>query len=231
VEGRVGLDLLCQSPRKEEREELRSHFDGMSGAERQDLVDRLLLRVALFVGDLQASQSHHHSRPYGLLDHLMGVALGTLRRLVLVDLESRERVGPLPQKRMVWIYGGLVLGLLHDLAKVLDLDVWSPEGQDRWNPLAEPLALFLHRNHLSTSGPRFWHYRAGRGVTHELLFPLFASLVLPPEAVAYLGPAFGFLAAAWMSEATGQRPSQVPEIALEIARIVREEDIESAMAK
>lgn len=77
------------------------------------LIRRVLAGFIPIAGSLPASERHHHSWPFGLFEHSLEVALGTLlgitaaaRRSVLVG----QLVAPT-----------LVVALLHDVGKVFDV--------------------------------------------------------------------------------------------------------------
>ncbi|HLY11297.1 MAG TPA: TraI domain-containing protein [Planctomycetota bacterium] len=205
---------------------VRDALRSLSPVEKDDLVDRLVLRLALMVMDLQGSQSHHHNRPYGLLEHLLSVARAVVSRLGPALQVTADRAVP-ERERDLWVYGGFLMGLLHDLGKVLDLDVQRPDGGDRWNPLGEPLAAFCARNGIRTTGPDWWQYRRGRGLTGHVWhgIPLF-SLLLPRPVTDVLGPRLFLLTDAMILHGMSERLSHVPPHAMQIARVVAEVDVE-----
>jgi hypothetical protein len=70
-----GEELLrATTERRNLLQGIRDRLSSMTREEKDELVDRLFARVALFLFDLPASESSHHSRRFGLLDHLLEVA-------------------------------------------------------------------------------------------------------------------------------------------------------------
>src|SRR6516225_6716853 len=65
----IGLAVLAEPKRRRLCQKIRNYMVGYDLEDKIDLVERLLLRYALYVMDLQASEKHHHAVPYGLLDH------------------------------------------------------------------------------------------------------------------------------------------------------------------
>jgi hypothetical protein len=131
----------------------------------------------------------------------------------------------------MWHYAALAGGLTHDLGKVLDLEVAMPDGKDRWNPQAEPLALFCRRNGLEKTGPEFWKHRPGRGVRfHAWQGPLLIPLVLPPAAPAYLGPRLALVSNALIAQTLDRAPEPLDPIAAHIAKTIHEADVETSKA-
>jgi hypothetical protein len=204
---------------------IRDRLEHLTKAEKRELVDRLLVRFALFVFDLPASERHHHARPYGLLDHSLEVARKAVGRLS----EPSFRVSPDPianhRERPLWIYSALVLGLAHDAGKVLDLEVALPDGRDRWDPVREPLAAFAARNGLAGTGPAFWRFRPGRGLhAHKAQALEVLPLLFTPEIRSYLGGRLEEALALYFD----QTASGVCEAARAVVEAVRECDRESA---
>src|SRR5258706_8327008 len=74
LDPRLGEEILEATPeRRASRDAIRSVLLGIDLAERKDLVHRVLVRFALYAGDLPASESSHHARPFGLFDHSLEV--------------------------------------------------------------------------------------------------------------------------------------------------------------
>jgi hypothetical protein len=198
--------------------------------EKDELVDRLVGRLALMVMDLQGSQWHHHSRPYGLLTHLLVVARDVVARLKSA-LRVSEDYAENHREQGIWLYGSFLMGLLHDLGKILDLEVRRPDGKDRWNPMVEPLAAFCARNGIKRTGPDWWQYRRGRGLAGHAWhgWPLL-SLLLPRSVIDYLGHRLFVLIDAAILYGMSTRRSHVPPYAMEIARVVAEVDVNVSRA-
>src|SRR5689334_8364531 len=79
-----------------------------------DVLTSVLAGFFPLVRDLAASERHHHSWPFGLVEHSLEVALGTLSIISTAAYRSdivAQLVGPT-----------LTVALLHDLGKVFDVD-------------------------------------------------------------------------------------------------------------
>jgi hypothetical protein len=220
LEGTVERRNLCES--------IRFHM-GIYAEQREQLVERLLLRFALYVGDLQASEKHHHAVPYGLIDHSLQVAQKVALALGGPCWRVSEDYATNRWEKPPWIYSALVAALFHDLGKVLDLEVATPDQKDRWNPQVEPLSAFSGRNGLKKTGPEYWSYRRGRGYnSHDLngskLFPL----VLPPQAGVFLGHRLAHVSQAMLALTLDRPPVGVHEFAVHIAKAIHKADIESS---
>src|SRR5260221_2077521 len=82
LDRRLGEEILEATPeRRSSRDAIRSVLLGVDRAERHERVDRVLVRFALYVGDLPASESNHHARPFGLFDHSLEVARAAVEEL------------------------------------------------------------------------------------------------------------------------------------------------------
>jgi hypothetical protein len=78
------------------------------------LLKAILAAFLPLVKDLPASERHHHAWPFGLVEHSLEVALGTLVRIADAARRS-DLVAPL-------VAPALAVALLHDLGKVFDVD-------------------------------------------------------------------------------------------------------------
>jgi hypothetical protein len=231
LDASLGLAVLSDSRRRSLCRAIRESMDGLQKEERDVLLDRLFLRFALYVMDLQASEKHHHAVPFGLLDHSLEVTLQVARKMSGPPFRVSEDYATNYHQKPPWQYAAIVCALLHDAGKAQDLDVVTPDGKDRWDPVAEPLALFCHRNGLTKTGPEFWRYRAGRGVRfHSWHGPMVFNLVLPPGATPYLGHRLALVSDAMIAETLDRAPEAPNEIAERIARIIHESDVETSKA-
>ncbi len=153
------------------------------------LIDRLLIRFAIYVGDLGASEKNHHAEPYGLYEHSLEVAVESVRKLHSARFRVSEDPSHEHHERPLWIYGAFILGLLHDVGKAFDQDVLGPGEKELWNPLVEPLLSFLSRHRLSRTPPELRKYHPKRGLKrHTWLGLLLLQKILPKEAIGLLGP-------------------------------------------
>ncbi len=202
----------------------------MTPEEKDALVDRVLVRLALFVFDLPASESHHHSRQFGLLDHLLEVACETAGELsspgfqVSPDPAVNHREGPL------WVYAGVVAAIAHDIGKPLDLDVTLPGASRCWDPKTEPLRLFCERHGQGGTGPLLWHFHPQRGTdNHERHIGTLLPLVLTPEVQGYLGPRLPSVLSVLSSNQEWSTSAKISPTAREVVRVVRRFDESTAL--
>ncbi len=191
----VGWKILSARRRRLEiLEETRDLLIGLPMQARPSLVDRLAARFALYVWDLPASERDHDAGPFGLLDHSLEVARRAVGELVRPSFRPSEDPAVNYREQPVWAYSGFVLGLLHDLGKVLDLDVLAPGGESPWNPASEPLGLFLKRLGRAGSGRECWRWKIGRGLNgHVPKGEALVPAVLPSAARNLLGQRLGIL--------------------------------------
>lgn len=221
----LGLEILRGTPsRRNCVQGIRDALASMSREQKDELVDRVLARLALFVFDLPASERNHHAGRFGLLDHLLEVAFHTARELsgpafvVSPEPQIQHREGPL------WAYGGVIAAVAHDIGKPLDLEVAAPGSSERWDPMREPLKCFCDRHGLAETGPELWHFRPGRGMrSHDRAIPQLLPLVLPPQVDEFLGPRLGSILRALSEEDWAETPG-IQGIACEVVRVVRRID-------
>lgn len=186
---RAGWDILSLRPRRLEiLDETRDLLIGVPMKDRRELVDRLALRFAAYVGDLPASERSHASQEYGLLDHSLEVARATVGELVRPGFRVSEDPAANYREQPVWAYSGFVLGLLHDLGRLFDLDVLPKGTKNPWDPRTETLLAFLKRLGMRSSGRGSWRWHPGRGQNKQIqsgnaLVPL----VLPLSVKELLG--------------------------------------------
>lgn len=204
---------------------IRDRLTSLSREEKDELVDRVLARLALFVFDLPASESNHHSGRFGLLDHLLEVAHQTVHEVsgpgfrVSPEPSVNHREGPF------WAYAGLIGAIAHDIGKPLDLDVMGPGTSTTWDPLTEPLKLFCERNGLAETGPGLWHFHRGRGMSgHERHIVSILPIVLTSAATEYLGPRLGSVVDALTRREIWEASREVWIPAREIVRVIRRLD-------
>jgi len=182
-------ESITTSPRRREiLVEISDLLIGIPKEDRPDLVDQAAHRLALYVVDLPGSEKHHHREPYGLLDHSLEVARAATRELVRPSFRVSEDPAANYREQPIWAYSGFVLGLLHDVGKVLDLEVVLPGGTSAWNPLSEPLSSYLAREGRKSSGSETWRWTKGRGLNgHVWKTEALTPLVLPLRSRDYLG--------------------------------------------
>lgn len=148
----------------------------------------LIRRFAAFILDLPASEFHHHSKTGGLFTHSLEVVLASLKRFEQHLVQEINTDGSLNtmatlQRKHRWQYGVAVAALLHDLGKVIDIQV-QVQNQS-WNPFQEGLETFLGRFQ-SDEYTALW--REGRKPNeHESWTPLFAALLMSSEEITFAG--------------------------------------------
>ena len=119
------------------------------------LLKHVLARFFPLVYDLPASERHHHRWRFGLVDHSLEVALGTLFRIST----AARRSDAVAQ----FVAPTLAVALFHDLGKLFDVIVEDQTSGQRWNPLVESLSSFLNRPERNTSNSVRTSWRRGRG--------------------------------------------------------------------
>ncbi len=226
----AGLEILRgTAARRNCVQGIRDALASMSLEQKNELVDRVLARLALFVFDLPASERNHHARRFGLLDHLLEVAFHATRELsgpsfqVSPEPSVQHREGP------VWAYGGVIAAIAHDIGKPLDLEVAAPGSSELWDPSREPLKCFCDRHGLPGTGPELWHFRPGRGMrSHERAIGLLLPVVLPPRVGEFLGPRLASILRAMSEEDWTDAPG-ILKPARDVVRVVRRIDRASSI--
>jgi len=148
-------------------------------------VSKLMDTLTLWVMDLPASESNHHSYPYGLLDHSLEVGLAAA--LACARGAEHEHFGDdlSERARDHMIRLAARLGLLHDVGKVFGVEVRDEKSGDIWDPMKEPLACFKVRHELPILGPTPFQFVKGRGLNgHEEKGKKLLSRLLHPETSA-----------------------------------------------
>jgi hypothetical protein len=153
-----------------------------------ELAEALLDRFRSLVGDLPASESHHHSRPGGLYQHSLEVALRTLEEFASTPITERRPDGSADsfqssRNKPRWQYATFIAALCHDVGKLFEMDLRI--GDTRWHPFAQPYLEFVRHNRKSPA--LTWKPERQHG-DHALLSPalLFRHL-LTPDDIDYLG--------------------------------------------
>ena len=230
LEGGEGLGILRATPRRLGLvEAIRDSLGSLTKDDLEAPVGHVLSRFALWIYDLPASETNHHSGRFGLLDHTLEVACRTVRRLS----ETAFRVSPDPvadhRERPSWVYAGFLGAVAHDLGKVFDIEVVLPDSDVRWQPEAEPLHAFLAKHgHLET-GPALWRFRPGRGFHgHDEKNGAILPRLLVPQAVRMADSRLAPILGAWRALERGEACKDVPEVVRRVVGVVRESDILSA---
>ena len=230
LEGGGGLEILQATPRRMSLvKAIHNGLDTLTKADKEKLVLQVLSRLALWIYDLPASETNHHSGRFGLLDHTLEVAYRTVSRLS----ETAFRVSPDPvadhRERPSWVYAGFLGAVAHDLGKVFDVEVVLPDTDVRWQPEAEPLHAFLVRYGQLETGAGLWSFRVGRGLhSHGDKNGLLLPRILVPQAVRVAGPRLDLVLRAWRARERGEECRDVSDVVLRIVEVVQESDILSA---
>lgn len=183
-----GRELILADPvRRDMLVQIKDLQIGIPQEDRSALVDPVLIRFAHYVVDLPCSEHNHDSQPHGLLNHSLSVALAATRELVRPSFRTSEDPTINHREQPIWAYAGFVLGMLHDLGKVFDLDVVLSDGSPAWDPLSEPLSAFLEHHGRRSSGPETWRWKKGRGDGHVEKLQGVAPRVVPPRSKMFLG--------------------------------------------
>jgi hypothetical protein len=226
IERRLGLEVLRATPERCNRlQSLRDRLSSMTCLEKDDLIDGIFARLALFVFDLPASEANHHSERFGLFDHLLEVACQTARELSGPGFQTSPDASVHRHEGPLWVYAGVIAAIAHDIGKPLDLEVVAPGDSTPWDPLGEPLRLFCERNRLPGTGPGLWHFKKGRGTrTHEKNILVLLPMVLTPRVDQYLGPRLSSVLRALTTEEAWSVPGGVSHPSREVIRVMRRMD-------
>ena len=167
-----GVSILSESTkRKGWIQAIHDHINLDSKYPKKVLIDRVLVRFALFVGDLPASDKDHDSGPYGLLNHSLEIAWQVVMELTKPGFKPSPDPVAADRERPGWVYAGFLAALLHDVGKVFDVEVNSGKGEGGapsaiWNPRVQPLVAFLESRGMKAAHPEHTKFRAGRGGSH-----------------------------------------------------------------
>jgi hypothetical protein len=225
----LGEEILSSSPaRGRFRTAIRDLIGDFTRDEKRELVDRVLVRFALWVVDLPASEKHHDSGPFGHLDHALRVAHSVVQAISHSTLRLSHDPVLDARERPPWIYAGFLAALLHDTGKLFDLEVSSPDGKEEWNSPLEPLAAFLGRHGLRRTPKERLRFLPGRGLkAHREKLRAFLPLIPTRESQAFVGKRLFRIADAYT--APGELPPHVPEAAREIAALLKSWDREESI--
>ncbi len=130
------LDFFCQRY----ADNLHELFNGLAISKEQ--IDYLLMPIMTqfikLVNILPASEHHHHSGVCGLFVHSLQCATIAVaeaeKRVLGRNVTLRQRYHDKPR----WLVGAAVLGLVHDVGKIFDIEVVSENGE-KWNPFSVPM--------------------------------------------------------------------------------------------
>jgi hypothetical protein len=194
----------------------------------EDYLGRLFDPLVLWIMDLPASETNHHSYPYGLLDHALEVSLAAAMACAK-EAEYEHFGGDLSERACGHrIRLAARVGLLHDIGKVFNVEVKDEKSGDIWDPMQEPLAYFKVRHELPILGPTPFRFIQGRGLNgHEALGRKLIYRLLHPKTATWMCVDTALAYDAYVGRYdVPPRPREVP---LDfIANCVHEADCQSA---
>ena len=170
------------------------HFSG--------LVMPMLRSVAEWCQAFPASESHHHARPFGLLDHTLEVAILALRLRRGILLPEGAAAETLAEFQDRWTYAVLASALIHDLAKpAIDQTVTlyergRPIGET-WNPWAGPVTQAKADAYQAN------YRKERRHRLHDRAKPMFSPWWVPPRSVQWMAADMNLLAE-WIAVLHGE---------------------------
>ena len=222
-----GAELLASCPkRKGWSQGIRDHINLGPQYPKEILIDRVLVRFALFVGDLPASEKDHDSGPYGLLNHSLEIAYEVVMALSKPGFKSSPDPVVAERERPAWVYAGFLAGLLHDVGKVFEIEVTTGDGEGelnpaRWNPRVQPLVAFLESRGMKIAYPEHARFRPGRGFgTHERTGALLHAVVLPPSVIEFAGLPLTQVVEAYIEKSVMQDDQHLPEGARRVSETI-----------
>lgn len=114
----------------------------------QEEIDRLLMPliegVIAWVNVLPASEFHHHAGSGGLFVHSVQCAAAAVASAEMLELGCSSTLEERYHNKQRWIVAAAVMGLMHDIGKVFDLEVLLDSGE-RWNPCRESFIEWVRR--------------------------------------------------------------------------------------
>lgn len=182
--------IFCSTRyRNQAKDALEYPLIGLGMGDKEAWIRDLLTPLTLWVLDLPASESSHHAYPYGLLDHVLEVALAA-------TIEISARMGPdhwggdLSERAFGRaLHLSMALGTLHDIGKLMGLEVKEKKSGEIWDPMREPLAYFKARHKLPILEPTPFRSIKGRGLNgHEDKGRKLLPVVVHPKIWKRMGP-------------------------------------------
>lgn len=203
------LDLVLARDWRQKDEKLPALGEKIRKSERDKIYNfDTLYRQVIFnfvdqVGQLPASESHHHNWPGGLLKHSLEVADMSFQFAKSQDIEAIGLNDVEAQRRGPWQYAAFIIGLLHDVGKsITDMNVHGlkPDGTTtRWNPSLFPLNQFLLENNckryfVDMNPTTRYVDGTGRFKRHEGMASVMLERILTPESIHFItsSPDTGF---------------------------------------
>ncbi len=151
------------------------------------LITPILVSLSDFIYFLPASESYHHEEKGGLFRHSLECGFLAVQYLERTIPNCSAPPMQRMKERIAYTICALVVGLLHDIGKVLtDIEVLGldeKEEESLWFPTKEGLYAFLVRNNFLKYTFR---YKLNRGKRHETFAQIMVATVTPKILLDYL---------------------------------------------
>ena len=151
------------------------------------LITPILVSLSDFIYFLPASESYHHEEKGGLFRHSLECGFLAVQYLERTIPNCSAPPMQRMKERIAYTICALVVGLLHDIGKVLtDIEVLGldeKEEESLWFPTKEGLYTFLVRNNFLKYTFR---YKLNRGKRHETFAQIMVATVTPKVLLDYL---------------------------------------------
>ncbi|MFS9592605.1 MobH family relaxase [Enterobacter hormaechei] len=151
-----------------------------------NLVLKPVMELIRWIHLLPASENHHHNGIGGLLSHSIDVGRHALinaynKELMPIGYQDEEA-----RRRRVYLYAAFICGLVHDIGKILDVDVISmdPSNKTRWDPLKRSLMDWARSENV-TSYEIIWRKRHVN--LHTVRSGFYLERIINPVCLEFLG--------------------------------------------
>lgn len=151
-----------------------------------NLVLKPVIEVIRWIHLLPASENHHHNGIGGLLSHSIDVGRHALinaynKELMPIGYQDEEA-----RRRRVYLYAAFICGLVHDIGKILDVDVISMNSSNktRWDPLKRSLMDWARSENV-TSYEIIWRKRHVN--LHTVRSGFYLERIINPVCLEFLG--------------------------------------------
>ncbi|VAE21228.1 Conjugative transfer protein TraI, relaxase [Enterobacter hormaechei] len=151
-----------------------------------NLVLKPVMELIRWIHLLPASENHHHNGIGGLLSHSIDVGRHALinaynKELMPIGYQDEEA-----RRRRVYLYAAFICGLVHDIGKILDVDVISMDSSNktRWDPLKRSLMDWARSENV-TSYEIIWRKRHVN--LHTVRSGFYLERIINPVCLEFLG--------------------------------------------
>lgn len=151
-----------------------------------NLVLKPVMELIRWIHLLPASENHHHNGIGGLLSHSIDVGRHALinaynKELMPIGYQDEEA-----RRRKVYLYAAFICGLVHDIGKILDVDVISMDtsNKTRWDPLKRSLMDWARSENVS-SYEIIWRKRYVN--LHTVRSGFYLERIINPVCLEFLG--------------------------------------------